>query len=63
MAGVTDDLKGDKFYKGEFINISPLKLLHYNFDYFDYIDSNSATKKYVEVMKSLVKNQSVDYLL
>lgn len=63
MAGVTDELKGDKFYKGEFINVNPLKLLHYNIDYFDYVDSNSATKKYVEVMESLVKNESVDYLL
>lgn len=63
MAGVTDELKGKLFYKGEFINVNPLTLLHYNLDYFDYIDSNSATKKYIEVMINLVKNESVDYLL
>jgi len=63
MAGVTDDLKETKFYKGEFIGRNPLQLLIENEDYFDYVDSNSSTKKYVEVMKSLIKNESVDYLL
>ena len=63
MAGVTHDLSNTKFYKGEFINVNPLKVLSEDENYFDYIEENSSTKKYVEVMKSLIKNQKTDYLL
>ena len=55
MAGVTDDLKTKKFFKGEFININPLDKLRENFDYFDYIEKESCTLKYIEIMKEIVK--------
>lgn len=55
MAGVTKNMKTKSFYKGEFINTSPLELLEFNINYFDYIDEVSVTKKYVEVMKRIIK--------
>lgn len=55
MAGVTDNLKHTMFYKGEFINVSPLDKLKENTSFFDYIDKNSATTKYVEIMKRVVE--------
>ncbi len=57
MAGITDDQKKTKFYKGEFININPLDKLRENINYFDYVDKNSSTIKYVEVMKSIIKKR------
>ena len=62
MAGVTSTQKQDKFYKGDFININPLDKLKEDINFFDYVSSQSSTKKYVEVMKSLVKKQIKDYL-
>jgi len=62
MAGVTDNQKKDKFYKGDFINSNPLDKLKEDINFFDYVSSQSSTKKYVEVMKSLVKKQIKDYL-
>lgn len=58
MAGVTDDLKGKKFYKGEYINVNPLDKLKENMNHFDYIEKDSATIKYVDVLKSIVKKES-----
>ena len=55
MAGVTDNLKHTKFYKGDYINVDPLMKLSKDINYFDFIDKNSSTIKYVEIMKSLVK--------
>jgi hypothetical protein len=55
MAGVTDDLKLTKFYKGEYINEDPIKKLKEDPNHFNYIDSNSSTVKYIDVMKSYVK--------
>jgi hypothetical protein len=55
MAGVTDNLKHIKFYKGEYINVDPIKRLESNPSHFDYIESNSTTIKYVEVMKSFIQ--------
>jgi hypothetical protein len=55
MAGVTDDLKKTKFYKGEFINIDPIQKLIEDKNYFDYVDNKSSTIKYVEVIKSFVE--------
>jgi hypothetical protein len=55
MAGVTEDLKKTKFYKGDFINISPLDMLKENINHFDYVDKNSSTIKYIELMKSIIK--------
>lgn len=55
MAGVTDDLKDRKFYKGQFINKNPITELKENSNTFDYIEKNSSTIKYVEIMKSLIE--------
>lgn len=57
MAGVTEDLKSTKFYKGEFINVDPLVKLKENPNYFDYIEKNSSTIKYIEQMKKVIKNE------
>lgn len=58
MAGVTPDLKNTKFYKGDYINVNPLDKLKENIRHFDFIDKNSSTIKYVDVMKSIIKNNS-----
>jgi TusA-related sulfurtransferase len=55
MAGVTDDLKSTKFYKGEYINVDPIEKLKENKNHFDYIEKNSSTLKYIEVMKSYIE--------
>ena len=55
MAGVTDDLKNRKFYKGDFINVDPIEKLKNDPSCFDYIEKDSATLKYVDVMKSYLK--------
>jgi len=57
MAGVTSELKNTKFFKGEFINVNPLEKLKEDISYFDYVDNNSSTKKYVELMVEIVKKQ------
>lgn len=57
MAGVTDDLKNKKFYKGEYINVNPIQKLKENPKHFDYIESNSSTIKYIEIMKSIIKKE------
>ncbi len=62
MAGITPDLKNRKFFKGDFINENPIDKLKENKNYFDYIEDNSSTKKYIDVMKSLIKNEDNDYL-
>jgi hypothetical protein len=62
MAGVTSNQKQDKFYKGDFINVNPLDKLKEDINFFNYVSPQSSTKKYVEVMKSLVKKQIKDYL-
>jgi hypothetical protein len=62
MAGVTDNLKTTKFYKGDFINEDPLEKLKVNQNFFDYIEKTSSTVKYIEVMKSFIKNQTTSYL-
>lgn len=55
MAGVTDNLKTTKFYKGEYINIDPIEKLKDNPNHFDYVDKGSTTIKYIEVMKSYIQ--------
>ena len=57
MAGVTDNLKTKKFFKGDFINVNPLDKLREDETFFDYIEESSSTKKYVELMKEIVKKQ------
>jgi hypothetical protein len=58
MAGVTDNLKDTKFYKGEYINVDPIQKLKENQNHFNYIDNDSATIKYIEVMKSFIKKNN-----
>jgi hypothetical protein len=55
MAGVTDNLKSTKFYKGDYINISPLDKLKEDLNYFNYVDPKSSTIKYIDNMKSYLK--------
>jgi hypothetical protein len=55
MAGVTDNLKTTKFYKGDYINIDPILKLKEDKNYFDYIDKTSSTIKYIKNMKSYIK--------
>jgi len=55
MAGVLDGMKDTKFYKGDYIKVNPLDKLREDETYFDFVSDTSATIKYVEVMKSLVK--------
>jgi hypothetical protein len=62
MAGVTEEHKNTKFYKGDYINQNPLEKLKENINHFDFIDPHSSTKKYIEEMISLIKNEHVDYL-
>jgi len=57
MAGVTQDLKHKKFYKGEYINVNPIEKLKENPKHFDYIENSSSTIKYVEIMKSIIKKE------
>ena len=51
MAGVTDDLKHSKFYKGEYIDVDPIECLLKDINHFDYVDKNSSTIKYIDLMK------------
>lgn len=59
MAGVTDDLKHTKFYKGDYINIDPIIKLRQNPNHFDYIDQNSSTIKYIENMKTFIQKYNI----
>ncbi len=56
MAGVTENLRNTKFFKGDYINVNPLDKLKEDIDFFNYIDSESSTTEYVNVMKSIIKN-------
>jgi hypothetical protein len=55
MAGVTEDMKNRKFYKGEFINIDPIQKLKEDPNFFDFVESTSSTIKYIDNMKSYIK--------
>jgi hypothetical protein len=55
MAGVTEDMKFKKFYKGDFINVDPIELLKKDYKHFDFIENNSTTVKYVDNIKSYIK--------
>jgi hypothetical protein len=59
MAGVTDDLKLTKFYKGEYISVDPIEKLRQDKNHFDYVDKNSSTIKYIDVMKSYIKKTNI----
>lgn len=53
MAGVTEDSKNNRFYKGDFIDSNPIQLLKETPNYFDYVDTTSSTYKYVQEIKKL----------
>ena len=55
MAGVTDDMKNRKFYKGEFINIDPIQKLKEDPNFFDFVENTSSTVKYIDNIKSYIK--------
>ncbi len=55
MAGVTQDMRFKKFYKGEFINLDPIERLKEDPTYFDFIEPNSSTIKYIDNMRSFIK--------
>jgi hypothetical protein len=57
LAGITERDKNTRFFKADFINKNPLELLKENINFFDYVDKNNATHKYIENMKSLLKKQ------
>lgn len=59
MAGVTDDLKTTKFYKGEYINVDPIMKLRENINHFDYVDKNSSTIKYIDNMKTYIQKYNI----
>jgi hypothetical protein len=59
MAGVTDNLKTTKFYKGDYINIDPILKMKENPNHFDYIDKDSSTIKYMENMKSYIQKYNI----
>jgi hypothetical protein len=59
MAGVTDNLKSTKFYKGDYINIDPILKMRENPNHFDYIDKESSTIKYIENMKSYIQKYNI----
>jgi hypothetical protein len=58
IAGVTDNLKTTKFYKGEFINVDPIEKLKQNPNSFDYIERDSSTIKYIDNMRSYIQKNN-----
>jgi hypothetical protein len=59
MAGVTDNLKTTKFYKGDYINIDPILKMRENPNHFDYINKDSSTIKYMGNMKSYIQKYNI----
>lgn len=59
MAGVTQDLKHSKFYKGDYINVDPIQKLKENNKFFDYIEPTSSTIKYIDNMKSYIQKYNI----
>jgi hypothetical protein len=55
MAGVTQDLKHKKFFKGDYINLNPIERVKEDPTYFDFIEKTSSTVKYIDNMKSYIK--------
>jgi hypothetical protein len=48
-------MKGEKFYKGEFINVNPIDKVKENEGYFKYVSESSATFEYVKIIKEFAK--------
>jgi len=57
LAGITENLKHNRFYKGDFINKNPIELLANNNEYFNYVDKENATVKYIQNIESFIKKQ------
>jgi hypothetical protein len=57
MAGVTDNLKHNMFYKGDYISQSPLEKLKENINFFEYIHPKSSTRKYIDEMKKVLQKE------
>jgi hypothetical protein len=55
MAGVTEKEKEHRFFKGDYINNNPLSLLKNNINYFDFVENNSTTFKYINEMKKIIQ--------
>ena len=54
LAGITKADQHHKFYKGAYIRKNPLLEYHRNATQFDYVHSDSATYRYIELLKSYV---------
>jgi hypothetical protein len=59
MAGVTDNLRDTKFYKGDFINVDPIEKLRNDITYFDFVEKNSSTIKYIDNMKEYIQKHNI----
>ena len=55
MAGVTEDMKFNRFYKGEYIEQNPIEKLTENINHFDYVSPSSSTYQYVNEMKKIIQ--------
>jgi hypothetical protein len=55
MAGVTDDKKDRLFFKGDYINNNPIELLKIDINYFEFVENNSTTFKYINEMKKIIQ--------
>lgn len=55
MAGVTENSKTKLFYKGDYINKSPLDILKSDINFFDYVDKSSTGIKYINEMKKIIQ--------
>lgn len=48
-------MKNRCFYKGDYIEKNPIERIQKDSAYFDYVDKNSATIKYLNEMKTLIQ--------
>lgn len=62
MAGITEDMKHQHFYKGEFIDSNPINIMGENKDKFNYVIKTSSTNKYLMEIKKLLQKSNFDYL-
>ena len=55
MAGITDDMKKEHFFKGEFIDKNPIDNLRIDGNFFNYIRKDSSTLKYIDEIKKIIQ--------
>jgi hypothetical protein len=55
MAGITEELKKEHFYKGDFIEKNPIKTIQKDSLYFDYVSQESSTLNYIQEMKKIIQ--------